>query len=327
MKVLILITALFGLSQSYGSELKRGVGPFNIYKQDSIQTERKLSQLKIHFANSDFKSMPKGYQQKIMLSINGVLQTIVLDSTYTYTWDLEPGKYVLKLWPGIGYEEIITDSLTLKDKIAYSAIVDFYEVNENVIVDKPVIYFKTEKTINFSLEVIPSGTFTFTYPRYQNKWQGNVKQDGSIEIEGSTYPYLFWESNQAYRFKPSSNGFHIKKEEVTVFLEQKLTELGFTATERTDFITYWGPKLVQSEELFIQFEFDQQCDQYATLSCNPQPESVHRVYISFCTWNEAFNAFVAPKTFEPLNRSGFSILEWGGHSFQFIIPEFVAKTF
>jgi hypothetical protein len=316
MKLILITCILLYGCQSIASETKQGTPSFSIYREDPISTQKNVCQLYIHFNNPEFRRMHNESQYKIQISINDVLQTIVLDSTYSYSWELEPGNYQLKLWPGIGFEEIITDSLHLKRSMKYSAIAQFNPINNNVIVDKPVIYFSTDQETPFSLQVLPVGQFTFTYPNYLTGWNGRVQTNGSIDIHGQTYPYLFWESEQPYCFQPSTNGFHVRKERVTLFLEQKLNELGFTSKEKTDFITFWGPKLIQKEELFIQFEFGAECERYATLVCNPVPKNIHRVYISYCTWDEAMAPYLKDEQFLPLNREGFTLLEWGGHAFE-----------
>ena len=61
------------------------------------------------------------------------------------------------------------------------------------------------------------------------------------------------------------------------FLEDKLKILGLNETESADFITYWLPILAQSEYNWISFPSADYA-QLVPLSCQPQPDTLIRVY-------------------------------------------------
>lgn len=326
MKTFFLALFLGFTSLGFAKDLQKSLPPFMITKQEALKPGATIATLRLEFNNPEFREMPQGYQQKVFLSINGVLETVVLDETFAKEWTLEPGKYIIKAWGGVGYYEIITDSLQFDVETAYTASVTFQSSIQPISVDKPVIYFSSPIDQAFELAVQPKGDFTFTYPLLENAWKGTVLKTGGIEIQSTIYPYLFWESNQAYQFRPSTNGFDVRKEQVVAFLEEKLNELGFTETEKTDFITYWGPKMTQHDRVFVQFETGSTCDNYASLNCTPAPNHINRVYVSFCPWNDIMSEFVKPTHFETLPRDGFTLLEWGGFSFEALIPTFISST-
>jgi hypothetical protein len=185
--------------------------------------------------------------------------------------------------------------------------------------DKPVIYLYPEKKTNVMVNVEPKGKMTMTYPEYHNGWNVTANVDGSIECNGQTYNYLFWEAKREMERKEiaKNGGYIVQKENVVVFLEKQLKEAGFSSKERADFITYWGPRMLQFDEVFVAFIQNENCDQFATLSISPQPENVNRFYM---TWGEYTSGIIlAPQPVVKMNREGFDALEWGGQ--QIILEE------
>jgi hypothetical protein len=160
--------------------------------------------------------------------------------------------------------------------------------------------------------VKPAGSFTFTYPPYSDGWKGTAHPDGSITIGNQTYPYLFWEAKNTLH--PSSidrtSGFIVPAEQTIAFLEEKLTEMGLNDRERTDFITYWGPRMAGNTSNFVQFLFNDDCNQFAGLTIDPQPAQLFRVYM---VWTAAESGMtVTPQELPSIHREQFYVLEWGG---------------
>lgn len=261
--------------------------------------------------------------RRIYMSINGVLENLVLTSA-PVLYDLNPGKYVFKIWGGPGYQEIITDSIEFASQTTNTANVHIQPAYQQEEVMKPVVYFHTDKPLNVSVNVVPVGEFTFTYPEIKNGWSGTVNEDGTFSMNGMTYPYLFWESDQAYSFKPADNGYKVDRENIIPFLEKKCAEFGFSQNEKTDFITFWGPRLSASEAVFVQFNVNENCNQYAELAISPQPASMKRVYIEFTPWSEVMRPYLKDKEFAFPAVEGFTVFEWGGVAFT--LPETAYKN-
>lgn len=256
--------------------------------------------------------------RRIYMSINGVLENLVVTSA-PVLYDLNPGKYVFKIWGGPGYQEIITDSIEFTSQTTSTANVHIRQAYQLEEVMKPVIYFHTDQSLNVSVNVEPVGEFTFTYPEIKNGWNGKVNEDGTFSMNGMTYPYLFWESDQAYSFKPADNGFKVERENMISFLEKKCAEFGFSQNEKTDFITFWGPRLSASEAVFVQFNVNENCNQYAELTISPAPVNTKRVYIEFTPWSDVMQPYLKDKTFSFPTVKGFTVFEWGGVAFT--LPE------
>lgn len=53
----------------------------------------------------------------------------------------------------------------------------------------------------------------------------------------------------------------------------------------------------------------------ASLTINPKPDSILRVFMAFKPLKEAIK--VEPQKLEPFERKGFTVVEWGGSECQF----------
>lgn len=186
-------------------------------------------------------------------------------------------------------------------------------------VEKPVIYLysSVETNVNLSLK---HDQLTFTYPSYNEGWNVTTSSDGGItnQADGKKYPYLFWEAkSENLAYKNSSGitfGSLIKTDSAVSFFENALYSLGLNSTEATDFITYWGPRVVQKEYAFIQFLIDDEVDEtIAELTVTPKPENQRRIYLLFTPLDKPQVAFeFEPQVFTGFDRSGLTLVEWGG---------------
>ena len=252
----------------------------------------------------------------IELSCNGVIRLVELDSTLKTSIIVSPGKYIFQLAVKNGsYNEIFSDSILIEPRHITTCRINFRAEDMREMLLKPVIYVysPTDQVVN--LELKPKGDFTFTYPPYTNSgWNGMAHPDGSFTINDKTYPYLFWEGadNQVDQLADYSNGFVVKQAEVTTFLEEKLSQMGLNDKEKTDFITFWGPRMIQAEQGFVQFIFNKDYDQLASISISPAPQELFRVYMLWTPLENATELNPQPQKIESGNRSGFYVIEWGG---------------
>jgi hypothetical protein len=188
-----------------------------------------------------------------------------------------------------------------------------------VLQEKPVIYLYSDNEMNVDLTLHHS-KLTFTYPDYQQGWHVKTNAQGGItnHADGKTFPYLFWEGEtENFRYKTFNGltaGTIINTDSTIAFLENSLTSLGLNAIEQTDFITYWGPRLIQSPFAFIQFLIDEEVDQtIAELSANPTPQNQRRVYMLFTPLDKPQVPFeFIAQEFTSFSRKGLTVVEWGG---------------
>ena len=188
---------------------------------------------------------------------------------------------------------------------------------------KPVVYLYSTTTLNVSLALDYLGELTFTYPEYKEGW--NVTVDaGGVHDSKRTYPYLFWEGEIDHlTYEKNENelaGQLVATDTLVEFLERQLDDIGLNRTEQTDFITFWTPKMAVDEYVFVQFLVDDlYTSNIAELTVSPEPESLKRVYLLYTTYQDVPNIDFTPQQFEPFERKGFTLLEWGGSELKTLI--------
>ncbi len=232
-----------------------------------------------------------------------------------------------------GYSEIVIPSYDFKSKHAVK--IEFYPVVEveMIEVEKPVIYLYNDIETDVKIKLNPKSKLTFTYPVYDNEWNIKTLKNGNLKLGDRTYPYLFWEGKQnQLAFNGTSkldgyfnaiDGFLIKTDTCVSFMEKTLTSMGLNSTEKTDFITFWGPRLEQHDYAFIQFIVD---DAYsntiAELEVTPKPTNTKRIFMCFngSTLKSKFSdLIISPQTFKKVDRKGLTLIEWGGAEIPFTV--------
>lgn len=174
---------------------------------------------------------------------------------------------------------------------------------------KPVIYLYPERVTDVSVSLDFNGTLTSTYPHYDGEWNVTAHPDGTlIDENGREYYCLFWEGVQDVEYD-FSHGFCVKGEDTAEFLEKTLSEIGLTDKEANEFIIYWLPKMEVNEYNLISFQNEIYTDN-AQLTISPSPDSLLRVFMAWKPIDKP--AQIAPQTFEPFVREGFTAIEWGG---------------
>ncbi|ASS49358.1 MAG: hypothetical protein CHH17_11570 [Candidatus Fluviicola riflensis] len=253
--------------------------------------------------------------QKLIYSIDGKTDTTDLDKNDSFFLTTSKGKHIFQFYYSEDFMELYTDSINLKG--GYQTNIDLYftmSQNQNMI-EKPVIYLYPEMTQTVDVTLKPVGELQFTYPAYENGWKITATPDGTLTHNGKNYPYLFWDAamNRDMSSVDVSQGFVVEKENTIAFLEEQLNIFGFTPQERTDFITYWGPRLASEKRAFIQFVWGKATDQFGQLNISPQPDNINRVYIQWKSLKDGETIpQPTPQIIPVLDRSGFDVLEWGG---------------
>jgi hypothetical protein len=178
---------------------------------------------------------------------------------------------------------------------------------------KPVIYLYPEKEMQVSVDLTLDGKLTCTYPAYNNGWNVTATPDGTLtDTNGKTYNYLYWEG-ETYAQYDMSKGFCVKGEDTAVFLEDALAKLGLNRREANEFIVYWLPQMEQNPYNIISFQTDAYTNA-AELKVSPEPDTLIRVFMS---WKKADSYISLPEQgFSAVQRSGFTVVEWGGTEIQ-----------
>lgn len=271
-------------------------------------------QAKVKFTIKDV-SGSKPINGVLNYSIDGKSKTANLDKNNSFLLTTTNGKHIFQFYYSEEFFEIYTDSIDLKGGHQTNVSLFFTVAAEPALAEKPVIYFYPEVTQSIDVTLKPAGEFTFTYPAYENGWKITANSDGTLTHNGKTYPYLFWEAamNRDQSSVDLSQGFIVEQQNTIAFLEEQLTAFGFNAQERTDFITYWGPRLASGKRAFVQFIWGDAADQFGELNISPQPDHANRVYMQWKSLKDGETIpQPTPQIIPILDRSGFDVLEWGG---------------
>jgi hypothetical protein len=181
----------------------------------------------------------------------------------------------------------------------------------HILCAKPVIYLYPEADTLCSVKVNIDGELTCTYPEHgEDGWQNfTARPDGTLAFEnGNEYYCLYWEGlgNMDFDF---SKGFCVKGEDTADFLAETLGKLGLTAREANEFIIYWLPILKNNEYNLISFQGEAYTNA-AELEITPAPDSLLRVFMAARPLDAPVD--IEPQEFEPFERVGFTVVEWGG---------------
>ena len=175
--------------------------------------------------------------------------------------------------------------------------------------EKPVIYLYPEEEMEVTVTLDYDGVLTHTYPAYNGGWTVTAAPDGTLrDAAGREYYCLFWEGagDTAYDF---SRGFCVAGSDTAAFLEDALRQLGLTDTEAQEFIIYWLPRMEGNAYNRIAFQTDDYTDS-ARLHVTPAPDTVLRVFMAWQPLDKAVD--IAPQELTAPERTGFSVVEWGG---------------
>lgn len=182
-------------------------------------------------------------------------------------------------------------------------------------VAKPVIYLYPQEETDVIVNLDFDGSLTCTYPEYGTGWEVTAFPDGRIYDRNSEryYDYLFWEGTRSFDSYDLGNAKCVAREDTVDFLEEYLAASGLNDSETDDFISYWLPKLQESPYNLISFPNEEYAE-WAKLDVYPVPDTEIRIYMVFVPLDgpvevPASQALQMPAGVE---RSGFTVIEWGG---------------
>jgi hypothetical protein len=233
------------------------------------------------------------------------------------------------------YDEIITRMYDFKSQHRVKIL--FYATQNRYMIeaDKPILYIYNKDETDCSIKINPRGEFSFTYPAHNEKWEFVTKSDGTLKTASGEYPYLFWEGESSHlRYVKSSNelsqlslanAYQINTDSTISFLESQLNQFGLNDRERTDFITYWGPRIQEQDYALIQFIWGEGYTEHiGSIDMTPKPESSLRLFMLMSNL-DALNPKIqtTPLLVSPLKRNGLTLIEWGGS--QLLPPNILAQ--
>ena len=183
-------------------------------------------------------------------------------------------------------------------------------IGEEPLVDKPVIYLYPTEETEVSVKLEYDGEFIATYPKYDDGWNVIASPDGTLtSLDGEREYYcLFWEGKSGFEYD-LSRGFVVAGKDTETFLEESLKTLGLTDKEANEFIIYWLPRMESNAYNLISFQGQNYTDA-ARLEIIPTPDSVLRVFMAWQALDAPIE--IEPQTLPTFERTGFTVVEWGG---------------
>ena len=286
-RVLTCLLLASVLNFSFGKEVE----PFRPYFEVlSVKKDRKISRSKCLIEGQFYDYRTGQAIGDVTVERDGD-QILLPDGSFAILMKLS--KPSLKMYK-LNYNTLEFDKFELKG--GHRIKLRFYLENKadeqpRFEVKKPVIYAYSAKDLDFSLTVKPKGDLSFVYPPMEasGKWKMQLKDNQLYDLNsGLAYPYLFWESRQynvkfreispnAYsgdvkNFDNAYEGCLVSRSDLAAFLDSSLTEIGFDAREKTDFMTFWAPQMLKYNYCLIQFLFNGECNSFATYDIHPQPD-------------------------------------------------------
>ncbi len=190
---------------------------------------------------------------------------------------------------------------------AILALIAFFSMS---VIAKPAIYLYPEKETQFKVQVITPEFFIASNPlTFSNSWAGKAFPNGTLHVGGKPHEYLFYETTY-FNKRQFSTGAVVKKEELPVWLENRLSQAGLNELEKKAFLEYWLPKLGEKNYYFVHFLEKSELQGLLELEIYPKPDSVLRVIPVFTGTDQPFEPKV--QALEKIERKGFVAVEWGG---------------
>lgn len=179
------------------------------------------------------------------------------------------------------------------------------------VVYKPIIYIYPNEDIDLEITLENMAALTYTYPKYKNKWQLHVSKNSNIYDYNTKRNYyaLYWEGIDN-TIIDTTTGFVIPGDKTISFLEEKLELLGLNEYEINEFIIYWIDKLENNPYNYIHFRTTEEINNYMPLHFSKEPDTLIRIMMDYAPLNEYIT--VKEQKLLEQNRSGFTIVEWGG---------------
>ena len=175
---------------------------------------------------------------------------------------------------------------------------------------KPVIYLYPSETTEVTVQLSFDGLLTATYPAYDDGWNVTAHPDGTLinHADGNEYSYLFWEGEGSRNYD-FDEGFVVKGSDTAAFLQETLVNIGLLPREYNEFIVYWLPQMQENLYNLISFQEDIYTDS-AKLDITPTPDSILRVFMAYKPLDKPIE--IPEQVFQPFERYGFTVVEWGG---------------
>ena len=205
---------------------------------------------------------------------------------------------------------------------------------------KPVVYLYPTKPTQVTVQFQTPIQFTTDIPTYADSWKVMAYPNGSLvnlkpeltdcskidtsnkgaeyakaACEKNTYPYLYWAGNVNSETYPVTNaGWIVEKNNLSEFINSKLTEIGFNENEKNDFTSYWISEMLSKNAPYYKISFLQtpQLNTLFPMNVTPTPDTTFRIFMDYTPLTSKPTIMPEPQVLNKLIRNGFTLVEWGG---------------
>jgi hypothetical protein len=173
-------------------------------------------------------------------------------------------------------------------------------------VKKPAVYLYPTKTSEIEVKVDVNGYITEAEPNYLTGWKVTAEPNGLIDNE---YDYLFYEA-QLSSLQLPEEGWIVDYSNLENWFDETLPVLGLNEKEIIQFKEYWMKELAEANYYEIKLLQKQFLEENMNLIINPKPDTVIRLNFYFQPHSNKIE--IEEPTIETPNRTGFTVVEWGG---------------
>ncbi len=239
----------------------------------------------------------------VALDPHGQVASATTDAQGRYELDLPAGTYTII---ARGPEGIREESIPDVQVAPFAASEQDLYLAEMVAM-KPNIYLYPEQTTEVTVELAlrPGYRLLASEPDYGAGWRVEVAPDGLID---GRWGYLFYEASVPPGVDTAS-GWSVPRAELAGFFDAVLLAYGLNATERADFVDYWVEALPPAPHYHVHALRDRAVDAKVGLDVQPPPDSSLRLWLAIHPAERPLS-LPAP-AIEPLQRQGFTLVEWG----------------
>lgn len=165
----------------------------------------------------------------------------------------------------------------------------------------------------------PNGVLTDLQPEYTDCAKIDSSKKGSeYATQACTtnqYPYIYWAGNSLEKAYPTiSQGWYVSQNDLGVFMNQKLDEVGLTQKEKSDMLEYWLPEMLQKNSPYYRISFLQtkEMNEMIPMNFTPAPSTFFRIFLDYLPLTSKPTSSIQPQTLQKIQRTAFTVVEWGG---------------
>jgi hypothetical protein len=253
-----------------------------------------------------------------------------------YLYSIDTGNDVVKP-PSLDEYTKNAPVIVFKDSLGRYIVLGEYYYGLAGGCGKPVIYLYPEKTTNISIIFKNAVSFMVDIPKYIHGWHVLAHPDGRLEdlqkeetpcrlidtsrrgseyakeaCKNNSYPYLYWEGNTVGDYPVLKEGWIVKREDLEMVMDKKLTELSLTPQERKEMLSYWVDEMKKTGAPYYRISFVQTPDMntFIPMEVTPRPDTTIRVFLD---WEPMYSEIqIEPQKLRGTTRKGFTLVEWGG---------------